>query len=240
MKLLNKFASAKTIQTDLVKRQEAVIAEAQSILKEAEAAATDKHSERLLALGFTKSIEARQALERKKKASKVMEVVKANEDVALKYPGFRFVSKNVMNEVCKDYGLVIGGVERYTGKVPDWVPLAIERSGIIKMVDVFYEFYASGRVYIKRIIKTDEDRVQYQGMVKADPSCRRIVNGPNHELLIAAPKSMMLIGKDEKVEGYRIVKKDPIVMIEVTGGYVVLAAWDEEGRDPRIINTSNN
>jgi hypothetical protein len=60
-------------------------------------------------------------------------------------------------------------------------------------------------------------------------------------LMIAAPQKDMRIDFDERVdENGNIVVQDPIVCLQVNGGYIVLAAWGEEGQDPQVFNVTNN
>ena len=36
------------------------------------------------------------------------------------------------------------------------------------------------------------------------------------------------------------VSLDPIVCVKVVGGYIVLAAWGDEGSDPQVFNAASN
>lgn len=62
-------------------------------------------------------------------------------------------------------------------------------------------------------------------------------------LMIAAPVKEMAIESNEQVVNGDIVAiptLDPIVCLEVKGGYIVLAAWGEEGQDPKVFNAESN
>lgn len=62
-------------------------------------------------------------------------------------------------------------------------------------------------------------------------------------LMIAAPIAEMDIRSNERVDEngrIQVVTQDPIVCLEVEGGYIVLAAWGEEGQDPKVFNAENN
>lgn len=64
-----------------------------------------------------------------------------------------------------------------------------------------------------------------------------------NNLMIAAPTHQMYLNTNEfrNANGQidtRVL--DPIVCLQVKGGYIVLAAWDEEGKDPRVFNAQNN
>lgn len=241
MKTFARFATAKTIQRSLVRKQEALIAEAKDIIRQAEQAETDEHAQLVEKLGFVSSVEVRKRKEKEEEARKRMAAVKANEEVAMKYPGFRFVSKKVMEDVCKDYGLVLGGIDRYTGTVPKWAAKAIAESGIMKEAEVLMgRTLVRGEHYVHHVFNGEPNDAYYRHEFARNPHTFWIEKRMMPELLIAAPKKMMLLRAGEEVRGYQIVKRDPIVCFAVSGGYVVIAAWDEEGRDPRIINTQNN
>lgn len=62
-----------------------------------------------------------------------------------------------------------------------------------------------------------------------------------NNLMIVAPNRHMKAGVNEQKKGRRLVEvQDPIVCLDVEGGYIVLAAWGEEGSDPAILNPLNN
>lgn len=84
------------------------------------------------------------------------------------------------------------------------------------------------------IIANKEDLVPIElGMVKRS------------NLFIAAPRHEMRVEHNEEVlKDGTIVQVapalDPIVCLSVEGGYIVLAAWGEEGQDTRVFNQQNN
>lgn len=227
----DRFASAVTIQWSIRDRQDALVREARALVN-AKNADEVAHVVRLQRLGFTGVPEVRANESRLLRKTKMRSELERQEEYALKYPGFRFVSERIMDDVCAQYGLVIGGVDRYMGQVPAWAAKVVDESGVL-----------SGRVWRVRYLgqhwgefPTEDDIPE---RVKED-SDLTISHEYAHPLLIAAPKKNMRVHANEEIRNHRIVKRDPIVMIKVLGGYVVLAAWDEEGRDPRILNVGNN
>lgn len=235
-----KFASARTIQRTLRDKQDALVREARALLAQADADAHNEHAERLKRLGFSGTNAVRALEQRRKQADEVRQRVELEEQYAMKYPGFRFVADAVMDAVCARYGLVIGPVERYLGDVPEWAAKAIESSGVMKENRMMYGV-------IERDPFGDGETIVARGLTK-DQAVRKamhklfgkVVTLIDKELHIAAPKKLMRMGRNEHVVGNHIVQRDPIVTIPVTGGHIVLAAWDEEGRDPRIINPQQN
>lgn len=245
MQLLQRLfpASAQTIQNDIRDRQNALVREARALLAAPEAE-ENVRVERLQRLGFTGVPEVTAENNRTLRKAQLTERLEKEEAYAMQYPGFRFVSADVMNDVCTKYGLVIGEVYRFTGEVPSWALDVIERSGLVQ--SGFIVYYRDWMRAINRRVSWHQSKEQAEEKLKElatnrlVPEVLHIGAAPKNELLIAAPKKMMRVNADEEVRNHRIVKRDPIVMIEVPGGFVVLAAWDEEGRDPRILNASNN
>jgi hypothetical protein len=239
--------TAEMIQREIVEKQDALLSDALSIIQKAAAKDASAKASRLKALGFTstKEVASAEELEKVEKAAKV--VSDADQEAATKYPGFKFISKDVMTEVCAKYGLVLGGVDRYKGEVPDWALAAIERSGVVKKAfegqrlstrlgmvgDALKSFsvWVDSHSFVGEPTGWARDHYSKDGY--------RIVERSN--LLIAAPAKEMVVHPYEKVENGRIIQvKDPIVCVEVSGGYVVLAAWGEEGQDPRVFNSNLN
>ena len=237
--LLDRYASAKRIQRTIRDRQDALVREARSIIDDVGAVATDEHADRLRRLGFAGSNAVREQDRLRSNAEKMRTDMERQEEYAMKYPGFRFVAEAVMKAVCAKYKLVIGGVDRYLGDVPEWAAKVVERSGIPTHAYNVYNVYSVGFFMEAKVnsFLTFSEAEKYRERY-TNVSHFKVRHEPN--LLIAAPKRLMRIKANEEVRGHRIVRRDPIVMVEVPGGYIVLAAWDEEGRDPRILNAGNN
>lgn len=244
LSVLNRFASAKTIQKELVARQKAVLQEARALV--AQPAEAPDQAERLLKLGFTQANVVREADQDKRGILEMR--IRMQADMALRYPGFRFVESEVMHAVCEKYKLVIGGVDRYLGDVPEFALRTIEGCGLLSprywvMQNALKNWFPT-QVRVKSYLNEEDAKAA------ANKHNARIANtwedsqsvqiAPEHLLLIAAPQKLMRLNRNEEVRGNRIVRRDPIVMIEMPEGYLVITAWDEEGRDPRILNASNN
>lgn len=76
--------------------------------------------------------------------------------------------------------------------------------------------------------------------IKKAPKSKTTTRTLNN-LMIVAPNKHMKAGVNEQKKGNRLVEvQDPIVCLDVEGGYIVLAAWGEEGSDPRILNPLSN
>lgn len=239
--------TAKQIQTSIVSAQDALIKEARTIV--AAPTPNDEHADRLMRLGFTSSTQVSERLKQRKEATEKLARIAECEAAAMKYPGFRYVEGEVMDAVCKQYGLLIGGVDRYMGEVPEWAANAIERSGIVKTgwgsMYTWMDLDGQKNTFEPDFYSYEKSEAQdfVDRLNRGSSVARRLyelVRTTDRPLLIAAPKRQMRVNPGERIEGNRIVVRDPIVMIKEGSGYVVLAAWDEEGRDPRILNPASN
>ncbi len=254
--------TAKELQQEILSAQQELLREANELIQQAD----DRigHAQRLQRIGFTRSSDAK-VIEDIRSANQLQE---QKERYALKYPGKTFIPGAAMDRVCNRYGLVIGSIDRYTGRVPAWAAKTIEENlhlaqpmqletdrrgwpipvrkakGISEGDRVLH----NGTVYpVLRVERgccwcEDVRSIDVWGTIKLDKEPYYRALQPAVELVIAAPMEDMHLGFREMFQGSRIVpiKDDPIVCLGVEGGYIVLAAWGEEGRDPEVFNTANN
>lgn len=67
---------------------------------------------------------------------------------------------------------------------------------------------------------------------------RRAVGGG---MKICAPTKDMEVPAGKTVNGYKIVNiPDPVVLQQVNGGYLIVAAWGDEASDPQVVNETHN
>lgn len=254
--------TAKEVQQEILTAQQALVREARELLQHADARV--EHAERLQRIGFSRSEDA-QVLEDIRSARQLNDL---RERYALKYPGKTFIPKSSMDQVCKRYGLVVAGIDRYTGKVPKWAAKTIEENMYLahaavvetdwrgrpvpiknaKGLHVGDKVLCNGREYsVTRV----DGRSFAIGRRDESPEAfiRRLGRPDIHyrilqsevRLVIAAPAEEMHLDWNEQLAGNRIVLvEDPIVSLEVDGGYIVLAAWGEEGQDPQVFNAADN
>jgi hypothetical protein len=259
-------ATAKEIQQELLSSQEALIHEANTILKNAEDNVT--HAKSLAILGFSGSAAV---LEKRMAEAKAM--ADLVDMYSFEYPGLKFIPAAAMANVCQKYGLAIGHVSYYIGEVPPWALAQIAANKRhIKTKNVFNEqqYRDAMEVEMKKRTEAGQSGVLFS---QSGNSCHHYgengggVSGwmgyrfpqPGEEVFdrehgmqtvpdldIAAPMRDMSIHKNEEVVDGQIVRKpipmslNPIVCIPVKGGYIVLAAWGEEGQDPQVFNATSN
>lgn len=231
--------TAKEIQMDVVHMQEELLAEAKRII-----AGGNKdvdRARRLSALGFA-NVPEMKAYQEIRIAEQAVEYERK---YALEWPGMKFIPGEAMQKVCFKYGLLMGGVHRYTGKVPDW---AIDR--IETMKPALTRYQKSGPLELfSAIPHEDRQHITSEGFslfiwfrTKSKEIAEKYgFTEAMMPLMIAAPRNEMQMSEWEKgrVQNNRIVE-DPIVFFDVPGGHICVVAWGEEGSDPGVFNANQN
>lgn len=246
--------SAKEIQTNLKNAQVAMFERADLVVKNS--TKEIERSRKLKSIGFDQAVGA----DFENRIARDIQVVTSNSLYQKMYPGFRFIPNHVMTDVCNEYGLVVGPVDRYRGQVPDWALDHLDRNKHLfkqkREVTVSYEELSVGDNY-----ETDDEWNNIYVSSRNDKFTNVVLSnfysgdkrsvGMNNKakvtvymkppkLVIAAPIDMMDTS-GMRLDGVNLVENlDPIVCLQFKEGYVVLAAWDEEGKDPRILNSELN
>ncbi len=247
--------TAKVIQQDILSAQQALLVEADGLLNNTSTRLSKAH--RLRNVGFALADDV-DVIDKSRNASALCEL---NERYAMKYPGLKFIPTQVMNSVCAKYGLAIADLTRYTGKVPDWALEQIENNNHLTKKGWKNPFKLTRAVgtrvgrngkrgtIVHKLdgIMDDIIYVMWDDGTEGRYDCGHTtfkLSNVNDEVRfkIAAPQHQIKLTIWEKFENNQIVSMppDPIVSLEVKGGYIVITAWDEEGRDPRIFNAQNN
>jgi hypothetical protein len=275
-------ATAKEIQQEVLTMQEDLLRQANDILSKAKEKA--KHSEGLKALGF---IGAAQALDRAIDRAKWLDDLV--DMYSFEYPGLKFIPQEVMDSVCRKYGLAIGHVSRYIGEVPEWALAQIAANkhhfDHVEIYDQAHYDAVREKELARRFELAEEAGIDTvtisegaltalwsktvgahmgpgrQATYKLDNGkwiCVYSRSGGQSDdylppsagnirvldITLAAPRAEMRLAANEEVMEngeIRVVEsQDPIVCKKVDGGFIVVAAWGEEGQDPRVFNTSSN
>lgn len=254
-------ATAEQIQREMVDKQDALFADVTRLLESMEHTNADVRAKRLIALGFHRQKGVSDYQEKERSAAKAEASKALMEEAAMKYPGMKFIATEIMDEVCKKYGLLLGSVTRYEGEIPDWVIDQLERVRPMEAVVCqeirgqvwwnspeaerkYYEKHSRAQIDASLFYRTTEQWGRQNGEYVTNDAGVAALYGEDlvpAALCIAAPiKDMNTHGA--QVDGARIVGRvdDPIVCVNVKGGYIVLAAWGEEGKDPRVFNAGSN
>lgn len=241
----NQIITAEEIQRNMLESQLSLIEHASATVSKIEE--EPERLEYLKSLGFTRSannidMQLRQS----------SEILSLEEKYKFEYPGLKFITERVMNQVCYQYGLTLGHVSRYLGKMPMWALEQIKKNQHlfvqVKMEPIFRlenNFDSSYGTW------TFDDGTYIAGERNNKPKEQY-----RNNLMIAAPRDDMHLERFEargrmgnivhiETRGRmgNIVHRpvsDPIVSLQVKGGFIVLAAWDKEGNDPRVFNVENN
>lgn len=253
--------TATEIHGELVLERDIVLEEAHNVVREV----TKKShvADRMRALGFTSAKGVDQITHA---ASRIL--LEQERNYAEKYPGLKFVPKEAMTKVCFKYDLVIGPLSNYTGDVPEWALEMIEKNKHLwkkELTPVATARRSNDQLIVDDPVLLTSFRVSFptaaDWMVRLSDGdgwinqqwmnqCSGLTNwastryqqaSPVGELCIAAPRKEMKVGTNQLVVGHEIMNvRDPIVSLRVDGGFIVLAAWGEEGSDPAILNPLNN
>jgi hypothetical protein len=210
-------------------------------------------ADRLIALGFQKSKEAKEGIVEKSRISNLInennnkrELIETINYFSFKYPMYKFITEGSVKKICEKYGLVYGAVIRYTGSVPDKNLNHIENFKIddndkccrIERID--YSLMST-RTYNKFISKIEFDKREYK-----TPLHNSVESYYECELEIAAPiKDFDMTGmevKDNKIQKMQI--PDPIVLCPVffknKKHYLIVTAWGDEASDELVVNQKMN
>jgi len=217
-------------------------------------------AERLKSIGFGKSSEVSNSPEKIKLALLV-------EEYKLKYPLYKFITTEQVDQICEKYGLVLGMTSWYIGTMPEKNLKDVERfTGTYKISDLWitdnrvidmsnYEIRKDGE-YEHFFPKNGEGEYAFQrNQGEQEFYSNGVIDGKGYylsgsrnylrpfELSIAAPiKDFDLDKFDlEKVGNKLKIKiKDPVVLFPVNKGYVIITAWGAEASDPLVVNETMN
>jgi hypothetical protein len=246
-----------------------IIAEAEEFFQSVTAPDTKKAS-LLEKLGFVQAkevSEAREFTEKEASRKKMLELARYYKQ---KYPLNKFITEEMVKQICEKYNLVFGDVSLYTGFVPlekanmiaqfkvdpKDVPYAIATSN--QNSDVFeFEKDEIGKVWVKRFSNPEEWKSCFittrpgivntysNGPVLKNDAGKKYTHIPF--LQLERTKETFQIcapEKDMKTNGMRKsghkLIPDPVVLRRVRGGYLVVAAWGNEASDPIVVNETMN
>ena len=185
----------------------------------------------------------------------------------LEYPSYKFIPKSVMLDVMKKYDLVLSNTCLYGKEIPDYAIEVMEmfKYKVIKkdiFIDVKYR-----PVFTLNSAEPQEKLLDYISVRDSDSVLgKRESNYVESNLKIIAPQDhfnipiitsgsrrIPLFKMDDNTREIKINTPaleeeirnnqkvlDPILALEVDGGYIVLHAWDEEAKIPEIQNVNLN
>jgi hypothetical protein len=106
------------IHNEFLTSGDKLLAEAEAFLKNPPKVSEQKVN-RLKQLGFTKTVDVKKPDEIKAATNKNQALMTAITDFKIKYPNYKFITEDVVKQICDKYGLVMGGVTQFKGFVPE-------------------------------------------------------------------------------------------------------------------------
>ncbi len=236
-----------------------ILEEAKRILATSSTVEVEK-ANRLQRLGFGNAqgvAEAKQAASDARAAKTIQELLL---EYRMKYPTYKFITKDEIDKICQKYGLVMGDISAYKGFVPDKNLREIENWKGMKDEDAIVKVTTSygmgldhsSEVTKKEWIKMSTPKQRTSGIDSPDGykvhfmgDDRRVTERTYASPIgykICAPLKDMNVSSRERVVGNEIVAvPDPIVLQKVRGDlYAIITAWGDEASDPLVINPINN
>lgn len=192
--------------------------------------ANDTKAARLEKLGFTGIESVKQLQELKKEKERFQKIRDSIEAYQKKYPFNKFITKQEANSVCEKYNLYIADVPFFKGFVPERNLQEMER---------FVSNYS-----MKQYFKQEQKNSYSESVVVSKEEYDNKIPGFNYYehtpiFKIMAPETQFYITSRMRKVGREIID-DPIVLLPVPEGYVVITAWGDEASDPVIVNEGNN
>lgn len=229
---------------------------------------TNKDKGRLLAqLGFTNTPQAKELLDVESKENSAKENAELVRYFSRNYPLNKFITENVVGEICKKYNLICGDVSCFKGFVPE-TKLKIIADFKVKDQDRVVGILVDGQRrilsyvgesdFVKKecwnihtggtaafnsnsdVSKYFSKRINSFFSVGGD-YLQIIGNANGSSLKICAPISDMDT-KGMDLNGYHLTRHipDPVVLQPVVGGYLIVCAWGDEASDELVVNQNHN
>lgn len=193
---------------------------------------------RLKSLGFVQAAPvgaSKEAEEKRRLADKI-------EYYQIWYPNYKFITEEMVEAICKKYGLLFGEASRYIGDIPEKnisemeaFKLRDEDKETRTNIDDYYDQY---RYHQMR---------QFSGLGGISTSRIGYSSAPTEKktyyfkkpFKICAPVKDFDTKHMEVRDGYKL-EYDPIVLQPVHMGYLIITKWGIEGDDASLVNEIKN
>lgn len=208
---------------------EKALEEARLILYDLESKNISK-AERLEKLGFTGLEGVIELVEVKRKKQHYQNLRMAIEKYQSMYPLNKFITKDEAKSVCEKYNLYIGDVPFFKGFVPERNLAEMERFVSNYGLVQYFKRVMNGPYHDSELVDKHEYENQTPGFLYYEHTPIFKIMAPENQFHIT--NSMRKVGRE--------IIDDPIVLLPVTEGYIVITAWGDEASDPIIVNEGNN
>jgi predicted DNA-binding ArsR family transcriptional regulator len=132
--------TAKEIQQELIMKSEEKTAFSKDLLENDRVTPLKEKVDRLRAIGFKSAKEEQQLRVLEAEVEMSQRRDESARRAAEKYPGFKYIHREVMDQICKKYMLKLGEVAEFTGEVPQWALDVIEKSNLVQMQWGYYQY----------------------------------------------------------------------------------------------------
>lgn len=265
--MFNLFKSKKNVQqtieaihNEFDNAGERLLAEAKDILS---GAVLDEKGERLKKLGFIQAKAAAKNTELARRNAEIEENNRKRKDGAkwvqyysTYYPNNKFITEEIVKEICNKYNLYCGPVSWYKGDVP--LKNVAEMEGFnLRQEDMHcytaldqYARFESQRSYMNMIGNgllgaVQSARSRLYNEVRRTPlsldEMEKLESEKHYskeEFKICAPEKDFDISRMTKKGRFLI--PDPIVLQPVKGGFLIVSKWGLEANDELVINEKQN
>lgn len=258
-KLFNKRKSAEPTTAEVIAQihnefdsaGEKLLQEAKAI---AEAPTNAEKGERLQRLGFNKSLPAEQLQKDRQARAQSGYIINRISYFAQWYPNHKFITEEVVQQICKKYGLLCGPADRYKGDVPEKNIQEMEKfvlreedkekqsNGLISGWVDMREFELTWDMP-SALIESFDGRTQV--IRRSRPAASFSTNAEfekvNPGFKICAPEKDFDT-RGMIVDGYKLEMHipDPVVLQPVSGGYLIVTKWGLEASDELLVNEKEN
>lgn len=202
---------------------------------------------RLKNVGFVSSEKAVQASKVESEKQYASHINKVVDYYSVYYPHHKFITEQMVKDICLKYGLVGAVARYYIGDIPEKNLSDIERFKLRdedKVLYTVHEWTASsanrtwseGRGYYRKTpLSWGSERVYI-----SDENIKEVLEQP--EFIICAPIKDFDTKHMRLEDGYKLVLEvpDPIVLQPVKDGFLIITKWGLEASDPIVINPISN
>ncbi len=227
---------------------ERLLNEAKSIIDNAKEDLIAKGN-RLKSLGFNSSkvaIQSDKEVQKQKDSKDLAEHIMYYKQW---YPFHKFIIEKEIKNICEKYSLVFGDATNYKGDIPERNIQEIEKFSLreedmCKEILAYHEMQRTPNyIYYKRT----SEKTNLYGFTRRNFGYEHFISMPEDQKCLYSKEPFKICApekdfdmRDKKVEGYKIVPKDPIVLQPVKGGYLIVTKWGLEASDELVVNEINN
>ncbi|HTI12486.1 MAG TPA: hypothetical protein VL832_28130 [Puia sp.] len=186
---------------------------------------------RLRGLGFGKS----EGVAAVQNDAKIVESAALAEKYAARYPGYKFITLAQVEKICAKYNLVCGQSEDYKGDIPEKNVREIESFRVDESdIELSLFDHFTFAIDLTRCMPNFGFEGLPRPQLDVEPAKK-----PSYKFKICAPEKDFDMAQSKK-QGFFLVPKDPIVLSQVKGGFLVVTKWGLEASDEIVVNQKMN